>query len=84
MAALNQITTRHIAACKGVINHRVGKIGLRFTPVHHHHRNMAILFQHGKQRFWILRTHHQQAIHALLRHHGQVGALFFQVIPGVA
>ncbi len=54
----------YLAACKGVINHRVGKIGLRFTQSI---TTIGIwrLFPAWKAGFWILRTHHQQAIHAL-------------------
>ncbi|SAE24138.1 Uncharacterised protein [Enterobacter cloacae] len=45
---------------------------------------MAILFQHGKHRLRVFRTHDQQAVDALLRHHRQVSALFFNVVPRVA
>ena len=45
---------------------------------------MAVLFQHAQYRIRILGTHHQQTVDTLLRHHRQIGALFFLVIPGVA
>ncbi|SAJ34403.1 DNA-binding transcriptional regulator [Enterobacter cloacae] len=69
MTAFYQITPRHVAAFKGVINYGVGEVCARFAPVHDHHRNVAILFQHGKDRLRVFRTHYQQAVDALLRHH---------------
>ncbi|MNI53738.1 hypothetical protein D3C73_1085910 [compost metagenome] len=84
MTAFNQITACHITAFKGVIYDRIGKIGFGFAPIHHHHRNMAIFFEHGKQRFRVFRTHHQQTIYALLRHHGEVGLLLLEAVPRVA
>ena len=45
---------------------------------------MAILFQHRQHGFRVLGTHDQQAIDALLRHHRQVGTLFFYAVPRVA
>ena len=45
---------------------------------------MPILFKHRQYGFRVLGTHHQQAIHALLRHHGEIGSLFFNAVPRVA
>ena len=36
MTAFYQITPRHVAAFKGVINNGVGKVCARFAPVHDH------------------------------------------------
>ncbi len=83
MAAFNQVASGDIAALEGVIDHRIGEVGFRLAPVHHHHRDMAVLFQHAQYRIRILGTHHQQTVYALLRHHRQIGALFFQIVPRV-
>ena len=83
MTAFYQIPTRHVTAFEGVINDRIGKVGFSFAPVHDDHRNMAVLFEHRKQRLRILRTHHQQTINALLRHHRQIGLLLFETVPCV-
>ena len=47
MAAFNQVASGDIAALEGVIDDRIGKVGFCLAPVHHHHRDMAILFQHA-------------------------------------
>ena len=44
---------------------------------------MTILFEHRQQGLRVLGAHDQQAIHALLRHHRQIGALLFQIVPRV-
>ncbi len=84
VTAFNQVTSGDIPALEGVIDHRIGKVGFGFAPVHHHHRNMAVLFQHAQDGIRIFRTHHQQTVDAFLRHHRQIGTLFFRVVPGVA
>ena len=45
---------------------------------------MAVLFQHAEHRFRIFRTHNQQAVDALLRHHRQIGLLLFEIVPRIA
>ncbi|CAM7823864.1 hypothetical protein ESCOMMO057M_04680 [Escherichia coli] len=84
VTAFNQITPGHVAAFERVINDRIGEVSFCFTPVHDHHWDMAILFQHRQQRLWVLRTHHQQTIDAFLRHHRQISPLFLKIVPRIA
>ncbi len=84
MTAFNQITPGHVAAFERVINDRIGEVSFCFTPVHHHHWDMAIFFPASPATAPAYQNTSPADHRRVLRHHRQISPLFLKIVPRIA